>query len=145
MTITKSPRPTADATSDHQALWITRYAPVLPPSPALGYLLPEGGEARVAKLRLSVESAAALHRRAAAVADGVPPPHFAQQHELAGTLRAAAATLAPGWLGTALDAAMPPKATPGGFVRIGQAQPLDDASFPAIVPLLGTGHLALNA
>ena len=111
----------------------------------------------MAKLRLSVESAAALHRRAAAmadaaqraldanVADGVPPPHFAQQHELAGTLRAAAATLAPGWLGTALDAAMPPKATPGGFVRIGQAQPLDDASFPAIVPLLGTGHLAINA
>src|SRR2546429_613336 len=73
--------------------------------------LRKGGEARVAKLRLSVERAAALHRRAAAVADAaqraldgdaadaVPQQHFAQQHELAETLRAAAAALAPGWLG----------------------------------------------
>ncbi len=111
----------------------------------------------MAKLRLSVEQAAALHRRAAAMADAaqralagqapeaVPPQLVAQQRELAATLRAAANTLAPGWLGAPLDATMRHPATPGGFVRIGQAQPLDDATFPAIVPLLGTGHLAINA
>ncbi len=31
------------------------------------------------------------------------------------------------------------------FVRIGTAQPLDDARFPAIVPLLGAGHLTIDA
>jgi len=121
----------------------------------------------VAKLRLSVERAAALHRRAAAMADAaqraldghaadaVPPQQFAEQHALAESLRAAAAALAPGWLGAPLDAAPPSMPLPaaagsaapgtGAFVRIGQAQPLDDARFPAIVPLLGTGHLAINA
>ena len=108
----------------------------------------------MAKLRPSVEQAAALHRRAAAMADAAQlalegsaadavPPHL---HELAASLRAAATTLAPGWLGAPLNAA-PPAGAPGGggFVRIGEARPLDDARFPAIVPLLGTGHLAINA
>ena len=106
----------------------------------------------MAKLRLSVERAAALHRRAAAMADAAQrtvdstaaepvPPHLP---ELAATLRTAAATLAPGWLGDPITAT-PPGPTPGGFVRIGEAQPVDDARFPAIVPLFGTGHLAINA
>src|SRR2546429_9796798 len=81
--------------------------------------LRKGGEARVAKLRLNVERAATLHRRAAAAADAaqraldgysadaVPPQHLAEQQQLAETLCAAAAALAPGWLGPAL-ASTPP-------------------------------------
>ena len=57
--------------------------------------------------------------------------------------------LAPGWLGAPLDAqsATTPLggAYPPQFVRLGIAQPLDDARFPAIVPLLGTGHLTVDA
>src|SRR3989440_7882084 len=108
--------------------------------------LRKGGEARVAKLRLSVERAAALHRRAAAVADAaqraldgyaadaVPQQHFAQQHELAETLRAAAAALAPGWLGAPLDAT--PRDTPlplgaAGAPRSGGVRPGGAAPPPA--------------
>src|SRR5437764_8951109 len=112
-----------------------------------------------------MDRAAALHRQAAAAADAaqqaldgypanaVPPQHLTEQHELAEGLRAAAAQLAPGWLGAPLDAT--PRGAPlpavgaahggTGFVRVGTAQPLDDARFPAVVPLLGTGHLALDA
>ncbi len=55
----------------------------------------------------------------------------------------------PGWLGAPLDAQS--ATTPLGgvyppqFVRLGVAQPLDDARFPAVVPLLGTGHLTVDA
>jgi hypothetical protein len=115
---------------------------------------------------VSVERAAALHRQAAAAADAAqraldrqPPDgapaaqvtaQFTAQHELAETLRIAANTLAPGWLGASLDAIPPtaPLATigqPASFVRVGLAQPLDDARFPVVVPLLGTGHLAVDA
>ncbi len=72
-----------------------------------------------------------------------------EQHDLADQLRAAADALTPGWLGGQLDARF--EDTPLGgetvpaFVRIGIAQPLDDARFPAIVPLLGTGHLTVDA
>jgi DNA segregation ATPase FtsK/SpoIIIE, S-DNA-T family len=118
----------------------------------------------VARLRVSVERAAALHRRAAATADAaqrsldrqapdaVPPQQLAEQHELAESLRAAAATLAPGWLGAPLDATPPTAPLPAAktnvdttFVRVGLAQPLDDARFPVIVPLLGQGNLAVDA
>lgn len=113
------------------------------------------------KLRARVERAAALHRRAAAVAavaaaalDGYAPAsapreRYAEQHDLAARLRAAAHELAPGWLGAALDAQT--SATPLGdthppeYVRVGQAHPLDDARFPVVVPLLGAGHLAVDA
>src|SRR5947209_12025351 len=68
------------------------------------------------------------------------------------SLRAAAAKLAPGWLGAPLDATPPSAPLPtaktraeAGFVRVGSAQPLDDARFPVIVPLLGHGHLAIDA
>ena len=72
-----------------------------------------------------------------------------EQHDLAERLRAAAGALAPGWLGAPLDAQSPTTplggAHPPQFVRVGVAQPLDDARFPAIVPLLGTGHLTVDA
>ncbi|MBL7254457.1 FtsK/SpoIIIE domain-containing protein [Paractinoplanes lichenicola] len=106
---------------------------------------------------LRVQQAAALHRQAAALAEAagnaldadgsLPDPR--EQHRLAEDLRAAAAALAPGWLGAPLDAqsvntplggVYPPQ-----FVRLGAAQLLDDARFPAIVPLLGTGHLTIDA
>ncbi len=100
--------------------------------------------------------AAALHRRAAATAaaaasvlDDIRPAPADQrrQYALAERLCTAAAILAPGWAGTALDVLDP--ATPAGegpppFVRIGAAAPLDDARFPAVVPLLGAGHLAVD-
>lgn len=109
-----------------------------------------------AKARLS--QAAALHRQAAATVAAAAgalerfqpaPPDLREQHELAERLRAAAAALVPGWLGAPLDAQS--EDTPLGgprlpqFVRVGMAQPLDDARFPAVVPLLGTGHLTVDA
>ncbi|GGN34144.1 hypothetical protein FHR83_006067 [Actinoplanes campanulatus] len=107
---------------------------------------------------LRVRQAAALHRQAVAAADAAAvaleayAPAAAdprEQHRLADRLRAAAARLAPGWLGSTLDA-LSPVAPLGGdgipqFVRVGLAQPLDDVRFPAVVPLLGTGHLTIDA
>ena len=107
---------------------------------------------------LRVQQAAALHRQAAAAVDAavvaleseaLPTADPLEQHSLAEQLRAAASLLAPGWLGSPLDAQS--ANTPLGgvyppqFVRLGVAQPLDDARFPAIVPLLGTGHLTIDA
>ncbi|UQU65249.1 cell division protein FtsK [Couchioplanes caeruleus] len=105
-----------------------------------------------------IEQAAALHRQAeatvaaaAAALDGQAPPaaDSLEQHRLAEELRAAANALVPGWLGSPLDAASavaPLGGTePPQFVRLGVAQPLDDARFPAIVPLLGSGHLTIDA
>ncbi|WP_188120150.1 FtsK/SpoIIIE domain-containing protein [Actinoplanes lobatus] len=112
----------------------------------------------VADSTLRVRQAAALHRQAVAAADAAAvaleayAPAAAdprEQHRLADRLRAAAARLAPGWLGSTLDA-LSPVAPLGGdgtpqFVRVGLAQPLDDVRFPAVVPLLGTGHLTIDA
>ncbi|WP_309238200.1 FtsK/SpoIIIE domain-containing protein [Actinoplanes aureus] len=108
---------------------------------------------------LRVRQAAALHRQAAATVDAaaaaleayaptVPDPR--EQHRLADRLRAAAGELAPGWLGATLDALSSTAPLGGGestpqFVRLGIAQPLDDVRFPAVVPLLGTGHLTVDA
>ncbi len=102
--------------------------------------------------------AVVLHRRAAATAVAAAraldatapaPANQREQHELAERLRAAADLLAPGWLGAPLDAQSPdaPLGGPGlpAYVRIGTAQPLDDARFPAVLPLLGTGHLTIDA
>ncbi|GGQ43496.1 FtsK/SpoIIIE domain-containing protein [Couchioplanes azureus] len=105
-----------------------------------------------------IEQAAALHRQAeatvvaaAAALEGhvAPAADSLEQHRLAEELRAAAGELAPGWLGSPLDA-LSANAPLGGvsppqFVRLGVAQPLDDARFPAIVPLLGSGHLTVDA
>ncbi|HEY3505335.1 MAG TPA: FtsK/SpoIIIE domain-containing protein [Actinocatenispora sp.] len=68
--------------------------------------------------------------------------------ELAGTARA----LTPGWLGTGWDHTVPElpvgrDAAPTGpvYVPVGTAQVTPDAAFPAVVPLLGVGHLAIDA
>jgi DNA segregation ATPase FtsK/SpoIIIE, S-DNA-T family len=112
----------------------------------------------VADSGLRVQQAAALHRQAAATAQaaavaleaGLPPAvDPLEQHALAEQLRDAARQLAPGWLGATLDAQS--ASTPLGgvfppqFVRVGMAQLLDDVRFPAVVPLLGTGHLTVDA
>jgi DNA segregation ATPase FtsK/SpoIIIE, S-DNA-T family len=84
-------------------------------------------------------------------------PGQAEQRELAERLRALTPRLAPGWLGASLR----PLASMSGeqvaatgltggqygpaFVRVGTARPLDDATFPVLIPLLGTGHLAFDA
>ncbi|SNR97409.1 FtsK/SpoIIIE family protein [Actinoplanes regularis] len=107
---------------------------------------------------LRVRQAAALHRQAVATVDaasaalGAFAPNAAdprEQHRLAGQLRAAAAQVAPGWLGAPLDALTRMAPLGGGqtpqFVRIGVGQPLDDVRFPAVVPLLGVGHLTIDA
>ncbi|MEV6600500.1 FtsK/SpoIIIE domain-containing protein [Actinoplanes sp. NPDC051346] len=105
-----------------------------------------------------IEQAAALHRQAEATAvaaaaalegRAAPTADSLEQHRLAEELRAAAGELAPGWLGSPLDA-LSANAPLGGsyppqFVRLGVAQPLDDARFPAVVPLLGSGHLTVDA
>ena len=105
-----------------------------------------------------IDQAAALHRQAEATAEAAAAALESQapsvidpleQHHLAEQLRAAASELAPGWLGAPLDAQS--ATTPLGgtyppqFVRLGVAQPLDDARFPAVIPLLGTGHLTIDA
>ena len=107
---------------------------------------------------LRVRQAAALHRQAVATTEAaalaldgeaavVAQP--LEQHRLIEELRAAAGELAPGWLGAPLEA-QSANAPLGGifpplFVRVGVAHPLDDARFPAVVPLLGTGHLTVDA
>jgi hypothetical protein len=112
----------------------------------------------VADSALRVQQAAALHRQATAVVEAAAaalegdsagaPSDPLEQHRLTEELRAAAAALTPGWLGAEL-AAQSPQAPLGGafppqFVRLGIAQPLDDARFPAVIPLLGTGHLTVD-
>jgi S-DNA-T family DNA segregation ATPase FtsK/SpoIIIE len=111
----------------------------------------------VADSTTRIEQAAALHRQAEAtvaaamIALDTPAPVPAdppEQHHLAEELRAAAHDLVPGWLGAPLDAQA--QATPLGgpfppqFVRLGTAQPLDDARFPVVIPLLGTGHVTID-
>ncbi|GAA4679850.1 FtsK/SpoIIIE domain-containing protein [Phytohabitans rumicis] len=112
----------------------------------------------MANAKARIGQAAALHRQAVATVAAAAgalddfrpaPPDQREQHDLVERLRAAAATLVPGWLGAPLDAQS--EDTPLGgpllpqFVRVGMAQPLDDARFPAVVPLLGTGHLTVDA
>jgi hypothetical protein len=112
----------------------------------------------VAEATSRIDQAAALHRQATATADAAAAALEARptatadplaQHALAEEMRAAAQALTPGWLGAPLDAQSPSTplggAYPPQFVRLGVAQPLDDARFPAIVPLLGTGHLTIDA
>ncbi|MFE0590935.1 FtsK/SpoIIIE domain-containing protein [Micromonospora echinospora] len=110
----------------------------------------------MADIKGSAGRAAALHRRAAAtvtaaatILDGTRPIPADQrrQYELTDRLRRAAEVLAPGWAGAALESLTPD--VPSGdevpaFVRVGTAAPLDDARFPALVPLPGTGHLVID-
>lgn len=108
-------------------------------------------------MKARTSHAAALHRQAVATSlaaaaalesSALDRADEQEQRELAARLRAAATKLAPGWLGTPL-AELPPAYPIGGparpgFVRVGTAYPLADAHFPAVIPLLGTGHLALD-
>ncbi|SCE99031.1 FtsK/SpoIIIE family protein [Micromonospora echinospora] len=110
----------------------------------------------MADIKGSTGRAAALHRRAAATATAAAtvlddtrpiPADQRRQYELTDRLRRAAETLAPGWAGDALESLTPD--VPSGdevpaFVRVGTAGPLDDARFPALVPLPGTGHLVID-
>lgn len=104
-----------------------------------------------------LDRAAALHRSAAATVAALGPAgstghhavdSYASQHEIAEQLRSLAARLAPGWWGAPLDAQAAAMPIGGlehvGHLRIGTAQPLDDARFPVVVPFLGTGHLAVD-
>jgi hypothetical protein len=111
----------------------------------------------MAGIRTRIDRAAATHRQAAAIVGAartvmtgyVPRSRSATEErsirELAERLRVAAGLLVPGWLGAPLDAM--PASTPLGeatrpeLVRVGTAYPLDDASFPVVVPL---GHLAFD-
>lgn len=102
--------------------------------------------------------AAVMHRRAVALAAAVdvvlgrqvPQPRSDADEralqKLAEELRVAGARVAPGWLGSGLDAtpANSPLGSPDRprFVRVGTALPQPDASFPAVVPL---GHIAMDA
>ncbi|MET8232861.1 FtsK/SpoIIIE domain-containing protein [Micromonospora sp. NPDC005298] len=111
----------------------------------------------VAGPKARTNRAAALHRRAAAVATAAAgvldetrpaPADQRRQYEAADRLRVVAARLAPGWSGAALDSLTvdsPAGDGPPLFVRVGTAAPLDDARFPALVPLVGTGHLSVDA
>ncbi|MBY8875467.1 cell division protein FtsK [Micromonospora sp. PLK6-60] len=104
-----------------------------------------------------INRAAALHRRAAATAAAAAtaldetrpaPADQRRQYEIADRLRTVAALVAPGWSGAPLDTLDPAAVAgdgPPAFVRVGTAAPLDDARFPALVPLLGTGHLTVDA
>ncbi|RQW98885.1 FtsK/SpoIIIE domain-containing protein [Micromonospora inaquosa] len=110
----------------------------------------------VAGPKARTNRAAALHRRATAVATAAAgildetrpaPADQRRQYEVADRLRSAAALLAPGWSGAALDSLSvdsPAGDGPPPFVRVGTAAPLDDARFPALVPLVGTGHLSVD-
>lgn len=112
----------------------------------------------MARITSRISRAAAAHRRAVALTEAagavlqrlVSKPrslvHERSVRELTEQLRIAAAKVAPGWLGANLDA-MAAHAPLGDtpypqFVRIGTAQPLDDARFPVVLPL---GHLAYDA
>ena len=104
-----------------------------------------------------LDQAASLHRHAAALVqaavraldDHVPMPRndVAEQHDLSVRLREAAIKLVPGWLGAPLDNDPGPlgEQRRPQFVRIGHGRPLDDVEFPAVVPLLGIGHLTFSA
>ncbi|MER7891884.1 FtsK/SpoIIIE domain-containing protein [Micromonospora sp. NPDC094482] len=110
----------------------------------------------VAGPKTRTNRAAALHRQAAATAAAAAnildetrpvPADQRRQYELADRLRTVAALVAPGWSGAPLEtlaADAPPGEGPPPFVRVGTAAPLDDARFPALVPLIGTGHLSID-
>lgn len=112
----------------------------------------------MASSKARTSQAAALHRQAVATvaaagaaldATRPAPADQREQHDLAERLRVAAVALVPGWLGAPLDAQSADMPLGGprlpAFVRVGTAQPLDDARFPAVVPLLGKGHLTIDA
>lgn len=114
----------------------------------------------MARLRTRIARAAVLQQQAAAAAgaasrllQGMTPmsaiaEQLAEQSALAARLHEVSDRLAPSWLGVPLET-MPPDAVLGAltvptFIRVGQARPLDNVSFPVIVPLLHAGHIAID-
>jgi len=110
----------------------------------------------VAGVTTAIDQAATLHRQAAAtvVAAGEllasprpAPPTPVVPQELTARLRAAAAVLAPDWLGVDLtdvdDDADIGTGAAARFVRVGIAHAAG-ASFPVIVPLVGEAHLTFD-
>jgi hypothetical protein len=82
--------------------------------------------------------------------DESPPGLDATQRSLSATLAELAADVAPGWLSVSWDATVAPPAvgTEAGAelaLRVGVASPLPGVQFPVLVPLLGIGHLAIDA
>ncbi|HET6213544.1 MAG TPA: FtsK/SpoIIIE domain-containing protein, partial [Micromonosporaceae bacterium] len=113
------------------------------------------------RLASTYQRAVDAHRRALArvaaartalTASGAPPADPDQLRDTAARLRRAAEELAPGWLGADLgfagamptfDHPAPPHAVQR--VRVGLGYPTADLPFPALVPLLGGNHLAIDA
>src|SRR5262245_10629915 len=109
--------------------------------------------------------AVAAHRRAGAhlraardalpgwlASSGVDPDSAARQRSIAGRLQASGAVVTPGWLGchlddTALDLRLGADTAAGEpvLLRLGEAVLWPDCIFPVAVPLLGAGHLAVDA
>ncbi|GLZ81691.1 cell division protein FtsK [Actinorhabdospora filicis] len=79
-----------------------------------------------------------------------PDASAAELRDLCFRLASAAAYTAPGWLTQVLSEVDPDtphrRDVPVGplYVRVGTARPLPDAHFPALVPLLGQGHLVID-
>jgi hypothetical protein len=93
-----------------------------------------------------------LSQAGAATAPGPPSgPGIIEIRVLIDQLVAAARGLAPGWLGedlaTALDEPLGVVSTLDDpvAVRVGEARVRDAGAFPALVPLLGGGHLVIDA
>ncbi|ADD44773.1 hypothetical protein [Stackebrandtia nassauensis] len=111
------------------------------------------------KVRKEFDEATAAHRAAAGHlerARALLPKHGKapvtdRQRALVTRLAQAALAATPGWLGHRLTGAMP--GVPLGeadaaqplSVRVGECRLDDDHRFPAVVNLLGTGHLAVDA
>jgi DNA segregation ATPase FtsK/SpoIIIE, S-DNA-T family len=79
-----------------------------------------------------------------------PGPAGATLPEVVEGLGRAAARLAPGWLGDDLTRGSTPARRTGDpavpvHVRAGTAEPLPGLAFPALVPVLGGNHLAIDA
>jgi hypothetical protein len=109
--------------------------------------------------------AVTFHRRGAGMLDAVRdrllrleiesahiPDSQAEQTALAAQLRDVGARLSAGWLGTDWADVTADRFPLGGLeltsgvavVRVGTAEPLPGVSFPALVPLLGAGHLTID-
>jgi DNA segregation ATPase FtsK/SpoIIIE, S-DNA-T family len=114
----------------------------------------------LARVRTNIDRAAGLHRQAVATTDAAvaalelftpsvsPPRLVSRQRELAAKLAKLAEAAAPGWLSATIDASVNvPTGTESiaRSVRIGVATPLPDSPFPLVVPLIGTGHIAVDA
>lgn len=111
-------------------------------------------------VRRELDRAAAAHRDAEAhleharhlLSDNGKDTAGDAERDLAAKLADAAALTAPGWLGQALSRASAVDQPTGDAgdesslsVRVGHCQVAENATFPALISLLGTGHLFVDA